>query len=135
MNIRLDLEYDGSRFHGFGIQPELLTVQGEIERILGQLYQREIRIIGAGRTDAGVHARGQVANFYLDRPVDCPELLYKLNRMSPPGLAFNAVREVTDAFNARTPTRAIIFLHPQVPVSDSPDLIHNCLRPTGKPML
>ena len=64
MNLKLTLEYDGSRFYGWQLQPELRTVQGELERALEILLKEKIRVNVAGRTDTGVHAYGQVINFH-----------------------------------------------------------------------
>jgi tRNA pseudouridine38-40 synthase len=69
MNFRLFLQYDGTDFHGWQMQGELRTVQGELTRVLSLLDDREIIVHGSGRTDAGVHAEGQVANVQLQRPI------------------------------------------------------------------
>lgn len=61
--VKLTLQYDGSQFHGFQRQPGLRTVQAELERVLSAITKADVKVVGAGRTDAGVHARGQVAAF------------------------------------------------------------------------
>ncbi len=70
-NIKLTLEYDGSDFCGWQIQPNLRTVQGEVEKAICGLTGQMVRVITAGRTDTGVHARGQVINFLSDSRLSC----------------------------------------------------------------
>ena len=73
------LSYDGTNYHGWQVQPNGISVQGELQRVLSTLLRQEIAITGAGRTDAGVHARVMVAHFDFDGEVDCKQLAYKMN--------------------------------------------------------
>ncbi|MEJ7622399.1 MAG: tRNA pseudouridine(38-40) synthase TruA [Pyrinomonadaceae bacterium] len=73
MNYRLLIQYDGTDFHGWQVQENDRTIQGELERVIGMLADREVSVAGSGRTDAGVHAEGQVANFHLDSARFTPE--------------------------------------------------------------
>ena len=100
-NLRLCLEYDGTDFHGFQKQPRLRTVQGELEQVLGRVMGEPIRLIGAGRTDAGVHATGQVANFLTDNRIPIKRLPAALNSVLPLDLAVKAADEVELDFHAR----------------------------------
>ena len=75
------LSYDGTAYHGWQIQPNGNSVQEEMQRALSTLMRCEMEIVGAGRTDAGVHARVMVAHFDTDRDIDCKQLAYKLNRL------------------------------------------------------
>ena len=98
--IRLTVEYDGTHYGGWQLQKNAPTVQGELERALSQLTGRSIRITGASRTDAGVHARGQVAHF--DSPVNIPPEngSYALNTHLPEDIVVTNAMEVHDDFNA-----------------------------------
>ena len=79
MNYRLLLQYDGTDFHGWQIQDELRTVQGELSRVLSLLDDREVIVQGSGRTDAGVHAEGQVASVHLHREISPEKLRNAIN--------------------------------------------------------
>ena len=77
------LSYDGTSYHGWQVQPNGNSVQEELQRALSTLLREKKEVVGAGRTDAGVHARVMVAHFEHDASVDCPQLAYKLNRLLP----------------------------------------------------
>jgi tRNA pseudouridine38-40 synthase len=100
-NIRLLLQYDGSAYHGWQEQPNGITIQGLIEAGLEEITGSEVDIIGAGRTDAGVHALGQCACFRTSTGL-APETLKKaLNAKLPPDIRIIAAEEVDDSFHAR----------------------------------
>jgi tRNA pseudouridine38-40 synthase len=98
--FRLDIEYDGSGFRGWARQPGLRTVQGELETALATVLRAQVPLTVAGRTDTGVHARGQVASFETaaDVPGDLPR---HLNGVGPDDLAVTAAAAVADGFDAR----------------------------------
>lgn len=98
---RLVVAYDGSPFHGFARQPELPTVQGTIEDALGKVLGAETRTSGAGRTDAGVHALGQVMSFTSETEIDPVELARKLNSICGPEIAIVDAAFTPDGFDAR----------------------------------
>lgn len=100
-NIRLIVAYDGTAYCGWQLQPAAPTVQGAIEGVLAQLTQAPCRLRGAGRTDAGVHAEGQVANFLTMTRLDCHRLLRGLDALLPRDIAIRAVDEVALEFDAR----------------------------------
>jgi len=100
-NLRLTLEYDGSGFSGFQRQPSRRTVQGELEAALSRLLREPVRVIGAGRTDAGVHATGQVANFITTRPLLLEKAAEIFNAALPPDLVVREVEEVELGFHSR----------------------------------
>jgi tRNA pseudouridine38-40 synthase len=101
MNFRLLLQYDGTDFHGWQIQGELRTVQGELARVLSLLEGREVTIHGSGRTDAGVHADGQVANVQLQRKIPPQKLRNAINGNLASDLRVLFVDSVPDDFHAR----------------------------------
>jgi tRNA pseudouridine38-40 synthase len=74
MNFKLTIQYDGTDFHGWQMQAELRTVQGELTRALSLIEGRAVTVHGSGRTDAGVHAEGQVANIAIEREIDGEKL-------------------------------------------------------------
>ncbi len=101
MQIRLTLEYDGTDFKGWQIQPDQRTVQGELQARLEQLYGAPISVTASGRTDAGVHALGQVVNFTPTRDISIDRLQHALNGMLPPDVAVNSADYVGPDFHAR----------------------------------
>jgi tRNA pseudouridine38-40 synthase len=95
------VEYDGTEFHGWQVQPTERTVQGELEAAFEQITHERARIQGAGRTDAGVHALGQVASLRTTHPVELARLVRGLNALTGPDLAVRAIEEVPPGFCAR----------------------------------
>ena len=86
-NYRMLIEYDGSRYYGWQRQPGRETIQGKLEKVLSLMCQAEVEVIGAGRTDAGVHARGMVANAAMDTGFTGEEIREYLNRYLPDDIA------------------------------------------------
>jgi len=101
INVRIDIEYDGTEFHGWQLQKEGRTVQGEIEAILEELYGKRIAIVGSGRTDAGVHALNQIVNFKIPDKYDINTLKDIFNAKFPPDIILKNIQEVDKKFNAR----------------------------------
>ena len=101
MRYFITFSYDGTRYHGWQIQPNGLSVQEELERGLSLLLRCQVSVVGAGRTDAGVHARQMVAHFDLDTPVDEKQLANKLNKLLPQDIAVYKVECVADDLHAR----------------------------------
>ena len=99
-NVRLEIEYDGSGFSGWARQPGLRTVQGELEAALATVLREPVELTVAGRTDTGVHARGQVASFRTQADVP-PDLARRLNGIGPDDIAVRDAETVADAFDAR----------------------------------
>lgn len=102
MRLRLDISYDGSNFRGWATQPGLRTVQGEIEQSLATILRLDQapQLTCAGRTDAGVHARGQVAHLDLE-DVDPPALERRLRRLLPADISLRGLSVAPEGFDAR----------------------------------
>jgi len=105
-NIRLLLEYDGTRYHGWQRQADAATIQQTIEEALERLTGQKLALIGSGRTDAGVHARGQVANFCTVSAIPLKAFHEGLNSLLPPDIAVLAAAEAKPSFHARKSARA-----------------------------
>ncbi len=108
-NLKLTLAYDGSEFHGWQIQPNVRTIQGELRQALAQLFNHEVSVTGSGRTDAGVHAHGQVANVTTIRSMDTDALLRGANALLPREIRRLEVEEVDESFHARRSARAKLY--------------------------
>lgn len=100
-NYKLIVQYDGSRYYGWQRQPDQTTVQGKLESVLSVMTGTSVEVIGAGRTDAGVHAKGMVANVFLETESSCVEIRDYLNRYLPDDIAVLEVREASSRFHAR----------------------------------
>jgi tRNA pseudouridine38-40 synthase len=102
--VRLDIEYDGSAFRGWARQPGQRTVQGEIEPALETVLREPVELTVAGRTDTGVHARGQVASFATEAPIP-DDLVWRLNGLGPDDVTVIAA-STADGFDARADARS-----------------------------
>jgi len=101
-NYKLTIQYDGTRYKGWQTQNTTdLTIQGKIEDILTRLAGRPVDLTGSGRTDAGVHAFGQVANVHLEETLTTEEIRDYLNRYLPEDIAVTAVEEADERFHSR----------------------------------
>ena len=100
-NIKLVIEYDGTNYNGWQVQKGVRTIEGTIEETLEKILKEKVNITGSGRTDSGVHALGQVANFKTETKMSTQEILNALNSMLPQDIVVIDVDEVDDEFNAR----------------------------------
>jgi tRNA pseudouridine38-40 synthase len=103
--VKLVLEYDGSRYVGWQVQPNGPSIQAEVERALETLHKAPRRVIAAGRTDAGVHARGQVVSFPEERPLPLSAYVKGMNAVLPEDIAVRAASVEPDGFDARRSAR------------------------------
>lgn len=100
-NIKLTLEYDGTNYHGWQIQPNAVTIQETIQDALTKITKTSVQIVGAGRTDSGVHAAGQVANFHTDSQMPPIAFQKALNAILPRDIAVVGAEVVAPDFHAR----------------------------------
>ena len=105
-NLKLVLAYDGTEFAGWQVQPGLITVQGRLLDALARVTRENVVLHGSGRTDAGVHALGQVANFTTHSPIPAANLVIALNDTLPSSIRVLAAEEVAEDFHARKSARA-----------------------------
>ena len=101
-NFKITIQYDGTRYKGWQVQKSTdMTIQGKIQDILSAMSGQEIEVIGSGRTDAGVHAYGQVANFHIPKHFNAQDILEYLNHYLPMDIAVMDIEEVDERFHAR----------------------------------
>ena len=100
-NIKLTIEYLGTNYYGWQLIPKKPTIQGELLKALEKILNHPVKLIGASRTDAGVHAFGQVANFFTDRDIPLYNLKKAVNGLLPPDIKIVEVEEVPEDFHSR----------------------------------
>ena len=111
MNYKLLLQYDGTDFHGWQVQNNQRTVQGELERVLSLLEDGEVNVAGSGRTDAGVHAEGQVASVKLNREFKPDDLRNAINGNSFRDVRVLKAEQVNDDFHARFSAKGKSYIY------------------------
>jgi tRNA pseudouridine38-40 synthase len=120
-NIKLTIAYDGTNFHGFQVQPNLRTVQGVLEELIGRVAQHPVSIIGSGRTDAGVHARAQVVNFHTSVRIPVEKWPIALNTRLPDDLVVTEAAEVPEDWHARFSAKGKVYKY-QIDLGASPNV-------------
>ncbi|MGC8972041.1 MAG: tRNA pseudouridine(38-40) synthase TruA [bacterium] len=110
-NIKLTIAYDGSSFFGFQVQPNVPTVQGALESALTEITGENIEVIGAGRTDTGVHAINQVVNFKTNSKIPLEKLPIALNSLLPDSIVVKDAKEVPIDFHARFSARSRSYIY------------------------
>ena len=101
MRFFIELSYKGTNYHGWQVQPNANTLQAEINKALSTLLNSKIEVMGAGRTDTGVHAKQMYAHFDYNTSFDVPKLIMKLNSFLPNDIAIHAFFQVDDEFSSR----------------------------------
>lgn len=111
-NIKIIIQYDGSRYKGFQrLQDNDMTIQGKIESVLSKMTDEEIEIIGSGRTDMGVHAYGQVANFKTSSDMSLSKMKKYLDEYLPEDIVIKSLEEVSDRFHSRYNAKSKTYLY------------------------
>jgi tRNA pseudouridine38-40 synthase len=111
MRFKLIIEYDGSDYHGWQIQPNGRTIQQTLEEAVARFTGETVRVAAAGRTDAGVHAAGQVVSFVLQAP-RAPDVVQRaLNALTPRDISITSAEEVSDDFNPRRAARSRVYVY------------------------
>jgi len=108
-NIKLLIEYDGTNYQGWQVQPKGSTIQGMLEEKLGLLTGESIQLFGSGRTDSGVHALGQVAHFKTDSQMDIRSMQRALNSLLPRDIVIQKIEEVEEGFHARKHSKSKVY--------------------------
>lgn len=130
--IRLDLAYDGTDFAGWQRQPDRHTVQGRIEAALARLYRGPVALVAAGRTDAGVHAEGQVAHYDAALPIPPDGVARALNRGLPPSIRIRAAAVARPDFHARYDAISRTYRYHLVPGPPPSPLVSRFAWATGR---
>jgi len=119
-NLRLDLCYDGTKYKGWQRLPGTdHTIQGKLEQTLSRILEEPVEVVGSGRTDAGVHAKGQVANFRCESTMSCSEILSQLRRYLPEDIGVYSCKDVSERFHARLNAREKTYCY-RIWNSDTP---------------
>ncbi|MCA1932290.1 MAG: tRNA pseudouridine(38-40) synthase TruA [Calditerrivibrio sp.] len=121
-NKKCTVEYDGTDFHGWQNQKNLTTVQSEIENALLKIYKKKVNIIGSGRTDAGVHAIGQVFNFRSEKDIPSISLKLGLNSLLPRSIVIKDVEDVEAGFHAQLSAKSKTYIY-KILNSDTPSAL------------
>ncbi len=111
MNYRLLIQYDGTDFHGWQVQENSRTIQGELERVLGMIEDAPVAVVGSGRTDAGVHAEGQVANVRVNRQFTPDKLKNAINGNLWRDIRIMKAETAPDEFHARFSARSKTYIY------------------------
>jgi tRNA pseudouridine38-40 synthase len=111
MRLKLIVEYDGTDYHGWQIQPDSPTIQGVLEDAIRRMLAESVRVAAAGRTDAGVHAAGQVVSLKLQRAVPADTLLRGLNALTPRDISIRDAMVVPDDFDPRRAARSRVYVY------------------------
>ncbi|MEA2013926.1 MAG: tRNA pseudouridine(38-40) synthase TruA [Thermodesulfobacteriota bacterium] len=110
-NVRIVCEYDGTSYHGWQIQPNGISIQEVLEKKIGIITQEKVQLTASGRTDAGVHAMNQVANFRTGSTIACGSLLKGINSLLPGDIVVKGLSDTNGDFHARYSAKSKIYLY------------------------
>ena len=110
-NISLLVSYDGTAYHGWQCQPNVNTVQETLQKTIEKITSRPVKLYGGARTDAGVHAQGQVVNFHSDAPIDLKSLEKGINSLLPPDIRIKRADEVPEDFHSRYSAKSKTYVY------------------------
>jgi len=110
-NYKLTIQYDGTNYSGWQIQTNANSVQQEITRAVNIILKEEVNLIGSGRTDAGVHAIGQVANFRTEKEIDLYKFQFSLNSILPEDISISSIQKVDEKFHSRFDAKKRTYLY------------------------
>jgi tRNA pseudouridine38-40 synthase len=109
--LKVTIEYDGTNYLGWQIQPQGLTIQGILEEKLALLTGQKTQVTASGRTDAGVHALNQVAHFRTESQMEVPSFQKALNSVLPPDIVIKRIEEVEEGFHARKHAKSKVYVY------------------------
>ena len=110
-NISLVVSYDGTAYHGWQCQPNVITVQETLQKVIERITNRPVKLYGGARTDSGVHARGQVVNFHSDSLIDIQGLEKGINSLLPPDIRVGKAGEVGEDFHSRYSAKSKTYVY------------------------
>lgn len=110
-NYRMIIQYDGTKYAGWQIQGDQKTIQKEIVKAIKIVLKEDVNLIGSGRTDAGVHALGQVANFRTDKEIDLFKFRFSLNSVLPDDISVISINEVEENFHSRFDAKRRTYIY------------------------
>jgi tRNA pseudouridine38-40 synthase len=121
-NYKITISYDGTKYNGWQIQRNnAVTIQGKISEVLSLFDGRKVEVVGSGRTDSGVHAKQQTANFFLDKKASPTEILNYLNKYLPQDIAIETIEKVDERFHARFCCKSKTYRY-RIHTSNIPDV-------------
>ncbi|HPU29841.1 MAG TPA: tRNA pseudouridine(38-40) synthase TruA [Syntrophorhabdaceae bacterium] len=110
-NIKLTISYDGTNYHGWQCQPDRKTIQETIKKAIERIVNHEVKVFGGARTDSGVHAMGQVANFFTEKTIDLLSLKKGLNSLLPKDIRVLDAKDVDNDFHARYSAKSKTYVY------------------------
>ena len=111
MRIKITIQYKGTNYCGWQVQPNGVTVQELIQKALARIFQKKINVIGSGRTDSGVHALGQVAHFDVEGEINFPKFIHSLNSLLPDDIGIISAKKVPGTFHAQLTAKKKTYVY------------------------